>query len=329
MPFLPQLIGDYRRVQYLDSHTGGEPTRLILAGGPDLGAGPLAERRLRLDQDALAWCRALIDEPRGHDVIVGAFLVPPHDPSCDAAVIFFNNVGSLGMCGHGTIGVAESLRALGRWHAGVHRLETPVGVVEVTLGEDGGVSLRNVPSYRWRADVAVTLDNGDVVTGDIAWGGNWFFLTPVPAGLPLRRDAAGALTAHAQRVRQALDAMTWTLPEPGVIDHVELVGAPHGDGHGRNFVLCPGGAYDRSPCGTGTSAKMACLAASGEWPEQAWWRQESVIGSVFEARYTRLEGPGQPVGAGPRIQPEIKGRAHLTGLGELLLDPQDGLCWGL
>ena len=310
---------DLRRITVVDSHTGGEPTRVVVAGGPDLGHGPLAKRLARFRDEHDAVRRAVVCEPRGSDVLVGALLVEPEDASCAAGVLFFNTVGVLGMCGHGTIGVVATLAHLGRIGPGIHRLETPVGTIEATLHADGSVSVGNVPSYRYCADVTVELNDGSTVTGDVAWGGNWFFLTPAPPEIPLDVAHAEALTAHAWAVRRALAAAGVT-GEGGVeIDHVELVG-PSASADARNFVLCPGGAYDRSPCGTGTSAKLACLAADGRLAEGQVWRQESVVGSVFEAT-ARLE-------AG-RVRPTIRGRAFVTAEATLLLDPEDPFCWGI
>lgn len=252
-----------QRIQVVDSHTGGEPTRVIVAGGPDLGTGSLAERldRFRREQDAFR--RAVICEPRGSDVLVGAILCPPVDPTCVAGVIFFNNVGYLGMCGHGTIGVAVTLGHLGRIAAGRHRLETPVGVVPFDYDGRSSVTLENVPSYRLAANVKVKVpvDGLGEVTGDVAWSGNWFFLVG-EQGESLELANVARLTSVTEAIRAALRAKGITGTDGAEIDHVELFGPPHDPrNHSRNFVLCPGGAYDRSPCGTGTSAKVACLAS--------------------------------------------------------------------
>ena len=173
MPAMPLPM---QRIQVIDSHTGGEPTRVVIDGFPDLGRGTMAERRERLQHKHDAWRRATLLEPRGSDVLVGALLCPPQDPAHTAGVIFFNNAGMLGMCGHGTIGLVATLAYLGRIGAGEHVIETPVGDVRATLQADGKVSVRNVPAWRLAAGVAVTLPSGQTVTGDIAWGGNWFFL---------------------------------------------------------------------------------------------------------------------------------------------------------
>ncbi len=304
---------DELRALAIDSHTAGEPTRVIHSGGPDLGTGSLAERRAAF-RDRYDWFRsAIVNEPRGSDVLVGALLVEPTDPSCCAGVIFFNNAGYLNMCGHGTIGVGVTLGRLGRIAAGTHRLETPVGVVSIEYDGKNCVSLENVPSYRYRT---ITLEVPELgpVTGDIAWGGNWFFLTGGHQ-LELTVGNVERLTDYAWRVRQELTRRNITGADNGEIDHIELIGPPHDPAnHGRNFVLCPGRAYDRSPCGTGTCAKLACLHADGKLRPGEIWRQESVIGSVFEGSI-RVEGE--------RVIPRVTGTAYVTAELTLVLEPDD------
>lgn len=309
------------RLPFVDSHTGGEPTRLLLGGVPDLGGGSVADQaeRFRIEHDRLR--RAVVEEPRGSEVFVGALLVPPADADCRFGVIFFNDVSTLGMCGHGTIGVIASLAGLGQVAPGWVALETPVGKVEAELMDDGRVAIRNVPAWRLAAGVELILDDGSRVVGDVAWGGNWFFLAEAQADLPLERSALPALLDHTRAIRRALERQGVSGDGGAPIDHVELYRAlEHGRG-ARGFVLCPGAAWDRSPCGTGTSAKLACLAADGELEGGQWWRQESIIGSAFEACY-------QP-GEGNRILPTIVGRAHVMARGELLIDPDDPFGWGI
>ena len=304
-----------QRIVVIDTHTGGEPTRVVAAGGPDLGSGPLAERRRRFQTDFDRFRSAIVNEPRGSDVMVGALLGSPVDPTCASGVIFFNNVGCLGMCGHGAIGVVAALAHLGRIHPGEHRLETPVGIVTATLHADGDVSVENVPSYRTRKDVTVDVAGFGPVTGDVAWGGNWFYLVGEPVQ-DLRVANVDALTDICWRIRQAINAQGF--PE---VDHIELFGRPTlPRAHARNFVLCPGKAYDRSPCGTGTSAKLACLAADGKLAEGARWVQESIIGSTFAGTFRRQ---------GDQIIPTITGRAYVNAESTLLLDGRDPLCWGV
>lgn len=306
-------------ISIIDSHTGGEPTRLIVNGGPDLGAGPLAGRLARFRDQFDHVRSAAVCEPRGSDVMVGALLCEPHAADCVAGIIFFNNVGFLGMCGHGMIGVVVSLAHMGRIGTGRHRIDTPVGVVEAQLHEDGSVSIDNVPAYRSARAVTVQVDGIGPVTGDVAWGGNWFFLVG-EHGQDLQVANAEALTRYTCAVRDALEKTGITGDGGALIDHIELFG-PSPNGHdARNFVLCPGKAYDRSPCGTGTSAKLACLAADGHLAEGEAWRQESIIGSVFEARYVR---------DGERVRPTIRGRAWVCASAELIFGADDPFRYGI
>ena len=307
-----------KQIRVIDSHTAGEPTRLVMSGGPDLGDGPLSERVERFRATSDPWRSAIVNEPRGSDTLVGALLVPPHRADCAIGVIFFNNVGYLGMCGHGTIGLVASLAHAREARPGPMRIDTPVGAVDALLKEDGGVEVENVPSYRKARAVSVDVPGLGRVTGDVAWGGNWFFLVDA-GGRELALSQVESLTDFSWRVRQALNAQGY--PD---VDHVELYGeSPNADADGRNFVLCPGKAYDRSPCGTGTSAKLACLAANGELAEGEESIQESVIGSAFSARYRWLDR------AAGRIAPAISGRAYVTAESTLLLDSGDPFCWGI
>jgi 4-hydroxyproline epimerase len=310
---------DMKQLEFIDSHTGGEPTRLIIGGGPAL-RGTVAEQlaQLRSEHDWLRKCA--VNEPRGSDVLVGALLCTPSDPSCAAGVIFFNNVGYLGMCGHGTIGLIASLAHLGRIGPGVHRIETPVGVVAATLRADGKVEVRNVPSYRHARHVTVDVPGIGPVAGDVAWGGNWFFLVH-EHGQELSMTRIDALTDYAWRVRQALSDAGVTGANGAEVDHIELYG-PSATADSKCFVLCPGRAYDRSPCGTGTSAKLACLAADGVLAPGRVWRQESIVGSVFEGRI-EIDGDGA------RVTPTIVGEAWVSAAGQLLLDERDPFRFGI
>jgi len=307
-------------IDIIDSHTAGEPTRLVIAGGPDLGNGPLVERLalLRHHYDTLR--RTVINEPRGSDVLVGALLCPPHDPSASAGVIFFNNVGYLGMCGHGTIGLIASLAYLGRITVGEHRIETPVGTITAQLHPDGSVTVANVASYRHAHHIALTLPDGRTIHGDVAWGGNWFFLCH-DHGYDLHRDTIATLTQAANTIRQALVSHSITGADNAEIDHIELFGPAAPGADSRSFVLCPGDAYDRSPCGTGTSAKLACLAADGLLAPDQEWIQESIIGSRFQARYRR-DDAGQ-------IWPLITGRAYVTMVGQIITESDDPFSTGI
>lgn len=307
------------RVRVVDSHTGGEPTRVVL-DPPALGAGTLAERAARFARDHAAFRRATLTEPRGSDVLVGALLVPPDDPASTAGAVFYNPVGLLGMCGHGTMGLVATLAHLGRLAPGPHALETPAGTVRATLDADGTVTVDNVPSRRTQAGVLLDVPGVGPVTGDVAWGGNWFFLLDAPPDVPLDAAHTDALTAYAWAVRRALHAAGITGDDGSEIDHVEL-GAATPTADRRVFVLCPGGAWDRSPCGTGTSATLACLAAEGRLAPGAVWRQESPVGSHFEAWYAP--------GADGAVLPTIRGRAFVTAEATLLFDPSDPFADGL
>jgi 4-hydroxyproline epimerase len=305
-------------IRVIDSHTGGEPTRLVLEGGPDLGAGPMAERVQRFRERFDDYRSAIVNEPRGSDPLVGALLVKPHRADCDFGVIYFNNIGYLGMCGHGTIGLVASLHFAGRLIPGAIKIDTPVGPVDVELRPDGRISVANVVSYRSHHRITVTVPAMGSVTGDVAWGGNWFFLISSHDQI-IDLQHVESLTDFCQRVREAINAQGHPL-----VDHIELFGASKLPGaHSRNFVLCPGKAYDRSPCGTGTSAKLACLAADGKLHEGDVWVQESLIGSTFEGSFRWHDrGKGE-------IVPIITGTAHVTGENLLRLDPEDPFCWGI
>ena len=307
-------------VRVVDSHTGGEPTRVVVEGGPRLGSGSMAERLERFRTAHDDFRSAVVNEPRGSDVMVGALLLAPVEPSSTAGVIFFNNVGYLGMCGHGSIGVVATLAHLGMIDEGDQRIETPVGSITAKLNADGSVTIDNVPSYRSLRQIAINVEGHGVMRGDVAWGGNWFFLSE-DHGEELNVRNAARLTGLCWRIRRALERAGIRGADGHEIDHIELVGPPaRPDANRRNFVLCPGGAYDRSPCGTGTSAKLACLAADGKLREGETWRQESIVGSVFEGRF-RAEGNC--------IRPSITGCAFVNSEATLLFDPRDPFSMGI
>jgi len=302
-------------IEIVDSHTGGEPTRVIIAGGPDLGEGSLVLRRERFKAEFDRFRSAVINEPRGSDVVVGALLCPPNDKRCVAGTIFFNNAGYLGMCGHGTIGLMVTLLHLGRISPGIHLLETPVGVVTTEVLDSYTVSLQNVPSYRSAANVPVEVPGLGRFSGDIAWGGNWFYLVREHSER-IEADNIPRLLEVSKRIQRALLEAGVRGPAGEELDHIELFGPTDpGKADSRSFVLCPGGAYDRSPCGTGTSAKLACLAADGKLAPGKIWRQESIIGSVFEASYEQLSDQ--------QVLPRISGQAWVSGAGKLLFEPGD------
>jgi 4-hydroxyproline epimerase len=308
-------------VRVVDSHTEGEPTRLVVEGGPDLGDGPMAERRARFARDHDDVRRFIVLEPRGHDALVGALLLPPVDPTAAAGLVFFNNAGFLGMCGHATIGTAVTLHHLGRIGLGRHRFETPVGDVTVDLTGPNLCTVENVESRRTVKAATVDVPGIGPVSGDVAWGGNWFFLvgkSPVPLEFARLKNLGDA----AERVREALRRAGITGDDGGEIDHVEFFGPPSDPrARSRNYVHCPGGAYDRSPCGTGTSAKLACLAADGALAPGEDWVQESIVGGRFTARYRRA--------ADGSVIPSITGRAFVTGDTLLIRQPGDPFADGI
>ena len=307
------------RIKVIDSHTGGEPTRTVIEGGPDLGDGDLPTKRIRFQRDHEPFRRALVTEPRGSEAMVGALLCASSHPDCATAVIFFNNSGCLGMCGHGTIGVVATLAHLGSIQPGQHRIETPVGIVGATLHQDGSVTFQNVPCYRFATAVAVEVPGYGLIRGDVAWGGNWFFLVKDHAYV-IDRANLEILTNFTWAIRQALTANGIQGAEGGEIDHIELHSpSPTAGVNSRNFVLCPGKQYDRSPCGTGTSAKLACLYAEGNLTPGELFRQESMLGSVFEGRLQVQDGV---------LIPSITGSAFITAESTLILDPRDSFCMG-
>lgn len=307
-----------QKIHVIDSHTAGEPTRVVIAGFPNLGKGTMAERLEIFRQDFDHLRNAIVNEPRGHSAIVGALLCEPSDKTCDAGVIFFNNVGFLKMCGHGTIGLVKTLEFLGKVSVGKTRIETPVGIVEANLDSDGFVTITNVPSYRYAKNVEVETENYSKVRGDIAWGGNWFFLIEEHP-FELKLSNLQELTNFTANVRNALQQNNITGKDGLEIDHIEIFSKSE-TADSRNFVLCPGIEYDRSPCGTGTSAKLACLYEDGKLKEGEIWRQESIIGSVFEGKVTIINGD---------IIPQIRGNAFITADNELILDENDPFRFGI
>ena len=311
---------NYKRVRVIDSHTGGEPTRVVVDGGPDLGSDTLAIRLERFRNEFDDFRSAVVNEPRGSDAIVGALLCEPVNSACTTGVIFFNNVAYLGMCGHGTIGVITTLAYLNRIDPGEHLVETPVGIVKANLLNDGQVEVENVPSYRLASAVTVQVPGYGSVTGDVAWGGNWFFLVN-NHDHDLTLSNIDTLTAYTWSIREALADAGITGSDGHEIDHVELfVPSKIAGVDSKNFVLCPGKAYDRSPCGTGTSAKLACLFEDGNLKAGQVWRQESLIGSLFEGQVSLING---------EIHPKIKGSAFITAEADLIIDERDPFCMGI
>jgi 4-hydroxyproline epimerase len=310
-------------VRVVDSHTAGEPTRVVIEGAPALGGGSVAQRLERFRAEHDRYRSGIVNEPRGFEAVVGALLCEPADASCAAGVIFFNDVGCIGMCGHGTMGVAVTLAHLGRIGPGRHRIETPVGVVSVELHDRARVTVDNVPSYRFAGNVRLEVPGYGSLSGEVAWGGNWFFLVASP-GLPLVAHNGAALRDFATQVRRELTAKGVRGADGKEIDHIEVFGPPSApDLDSRNFVLCPNLAHDRSPCGTGTSAKLACLHADGKLQPGAIWRQESFTGTRFEASFSVDDRHPE------RVLPHITGSAYVTGEATLIFDDADPLCWGI
>lgn len=309
---------NFRKIRVIDSHTGGEPTRVVFSGLPDLGTGTVKQRLevFRNQYDNLR--SAIVNEPRGSDAMVGALLCKASDETCAAGVIFFNNVGFLNMCGHGTIGLMVTLKYLNLIDIGQHKIETPVGIVEAEIDAGGLVTIENVPSYRFAKQIEVEVEHFGKVKGDVAWGGNWFYLIEEhPLNLQLKN--LEQLTDFTWRVRQTLTKNGITGADGQEIDHIEIFSKSE-SADSRNFVLCPGKAYDRSPCGTGTSAKLACLYADGKLKENEIWRQESIIGSVFEGRVKIVDD---------KIIPIIRGSAFINAEADLILNENDPFCYGI
>ena len=307
------MHNQYHKLRVIDSHTGGEPTRAVIDSIPDLGDGSLQEQANCFSSNYDSIRSLIVNEPRGSDILVGALLLTSTREDCIAGVIFFNNVGILGMCGHGMIGVIRTLQYLNRIQPGVHRIETTVGIVQAVLHDDGKVSIRNVPSFRAMKDYTVHAPGYGTYVGDIVWGGNWFYLIENHQE-ELKLNNVAHLTELTWRIRQAIPANLVN----GIVDHIELFSAPlYPENHSRNFVLCPGKAYDRSPCGTGTSAKLACLAVDGKLRPGEIWRQESITGTVFEGTYEMADDN--------TIIPTITGSAFITSDTTLLFDRDDPL----
>jgi 4-hydroxyproline epimerase len=315
------MSGKSYRINVIDSHTEGEPTRVVIDGAPDIGRGTMAERLPGFVEHADFLCSALLGEPRGFEAMVGALLCDSELKECVCGVIFFNNAGLLNHCLHGTIGLVKTLEFTGKITTGEHRIETPVGVVTATLNPDGSVTVANVPSYRYRESVAVEVPGWGEVKGDIAWGGNWFFLIE-GFGPELAQDNISGLSDFTLAVMDALESAAITGENGGRIDHVEVFGPPADEkSDARNFVMCPGGEYDRSPCGTGTSAKLACLYDAGKLKPGDIWRQSSILNTVFTGSIEPLPDN--------RVIPLVTGRAWVNGQSVIVIDPNDPFAFGI
>jgi len=312
-------------MQVIDSHTEGEPTRVIISGGPDLGSGSLAERAKILATEHQAFYRGLVSEPYGQEAMVGVMRVEPVDPECVAGVIYFDAAAVIGMCGHGTIGVAATLAHMGKIGVGTHKIETPVGVVEVTLSDANTITVQNVASHRLYKNIRLEIDGVGTVYGDVSYGGNWFFIVD-QSPIPVKPDNIRDLTDVAIKIREAIQASSLTGTDGGIIDHIILYGPPLTEhGHSRNFVLCPDNAYDRSPCGTGSSARLACLADDDRLAPNEEIIQESTIGSHYRLSYQPANDEAMPAA----IIPRITGQAFVTKEAKLIINPTDPLRHGI
>ena len=313
---------ELQKIRVIDSHTEGEPTRVIVSGLDEPRGASMSEKREDFAKN-LDWVRsAVVCEPRGHEAMVGVMLCKPVEADCVTGLIFFNNVGVLNGCLHATMGVALTLMHQGQIGGGMHRFDTPTGVVSVDVSDDGAVTVENVRSYRDQVEMKLTVPNYGEVTGDVAWGGNWFYLTDAPAGMNLDSGNIEELTNFAWKIRLQLEEEGIKGTDGAEIDHVELFGAPSNDSaDAKNFVLCPGKAYDRSPCGTGTSAKLACLHAAGKLKEREVWRQAGILDTVFTGEIREVAEGG--------VIPIVRGRTFITGEAELFLDPRDPFMLGI
>jgi 4-hydroxyproline epimerase len=308
----------------VDSHTIGEPTRLVLddafVAGLDLGTGSVFSRRevFRSRYDDVR--RALVTDPRGVEAMVGVILVPPADPTCDLGAFYFNRVGYLDMCGHATIGLAVSLGHTGRITPGPFRMETPAGVVGVEWHGGSDASFQSVTPRRIHRGLSIRCPDGSIVTGDVATSGLWFFICR-DHGLPVVPEAIPQLLERSWAIRRSLGAAGVTGDTGEVIDHIVLMGPPLDPANSaRNFVLCPDGAFDRSPCGTATSALVGCLHEDVQLAEGAVWRQESILGGLYEASVRTQAGV---------LVPTVRGRAWITAEATLQFSADDPYRAGL
>jgi 4-hydroxyproline epimerase len=313
-----------RHVRVIDSHTIGEPTRLVLDDaflhGLDLGTGSVRSRRdvFRSRYDHLR--RALVADPRGVEAMVGVILVPPSDPTCDFGALYCNRVGYLDMCGHATIGLAVSLGHIGRIKPGAFRLETPAGIVGVEWHGGSEASIQSVSPRRIHRMLSIACRDGTTVNGDVATSGLWFFICR-DHGIPVVPDAIPRLLEKAWMIRRSLEAAGITGDAGEPIDHIVLMGqALDPANSARNFVLCPDGAFDRSPCGTATSALVGCLYEDGHLDEGAAWRQESILGGLYESSIRRQGGV---------LIPTVRGRAWITAEATLHFAEDDPYRTGL
>jgi len=299
----------------IDSHTGGEPTRVILSGGPDLGGGSIEQQAQVLARDHQDFLNAVLAEPRGQPAMVAALLVPPTSPDSVTGVIYFDIAAVIGMCGHGTIGLGVTLAHMGKIQPGQHLIDTRAGQVGVELHDPHTVTVRNVESRLVTEQLTIDVPGFGAVTGDVAYGGNWFYIID-PSPMAVETHNIRALTDLAVAIREAANAQRVPGPGEELIDHVILHGhSPDPAIHSRSFVLCPDDTYDRSPCGTGCSARLATLAAKGLLLPGKVITQQSIIGSCFDISYQ----PGPNGG----VLPTLRGQAHVMAEAHLVFDPAD------
>lgn len=322
-----------RTFQTIDTHTGGEPTRTVVGGVPIIPGNTMQEKYVYM-QNNNDWMRKVLSlEPRGNDVMSGAFLTPPCSPEADIGVLYFETGGWLPMCGHDTIGVATALVETGMVEVTEPItnivLDTPSGIVRVSVEVEDGyakkVTFVNAPAFVVGRDYIVNLPEFGDVKFDVAYGGNMYALLSAESmGLEIIPEKSKEIIAKGVLLRDCInEQLTIKHPFLSFIDkvtHVEFYAPSNTPGvSARNAVLVTGAAIDRSPCGTGTSAKMALLYANGELAIGEPFIHESIIGSLFHCRIleeTTIEGI-------PSIIPEIAGQAYITGMSTFMIDPND------
>lgn len=316
----------------VDSHTEGMPTRVITGGVGTIPGATMNDKRLYFIEHLDDVRKLLVNEPRGHGAMSGAILQPSTRPDCDWGVIYIEVSGCLPMCGHGTIGVATVLVETGMVQVTepetVINLDTPAGVVvarvRVEDGHASAVTLRNVPAFTERLDDVIDVPGYGPVTYSLAFGGNYYAMVRLDdVGLPFDRSRQDDILAAGLAIMEAINTVAPPKhPTIGGVDychHVEFI-APGSDAfHSRHAMAIHPGWFDRSPCGTGTSARMAELWSRGELPLERDFVNESFIGSLFTGRLVAEV----TLGGRQAVVPEITGRAWVTGFAQYLLDPTD------
>lgn len=321
----------------LDGHTCGNPVRLVSGGGPILEGQTMLEKRAHFLR-AFDWIRTgLMFEPRGHDMMSGAILYPPTRPDCDVAVLFIETSGCLPMCGHGTIGTVTMAIENGLVtprEPGKLAIDAPAGRVEVTYRQEGRfveeVRLRNVPAFLHAEGLTAQVEGFGEIVVDVAYGGNFYAIVePQKNFRDMADHSAGALIALSPRLRAALNAQYDFVhpehPEIRGLSHILWTGAPrHPEAQARNAVFYGDKAIDRSPCGTGTSARMAQLVAKGRLAVGDAFVHESIIGSLFHGRVEAAT----TVAGKPAIVPSVAGWARQTGINTIFIDDRDPFAHG-